>query len=61
MSADGKDTSLSNHYMGMTENGERETGLQVEMNKKNELSGRSYLVWQVSEKDWRAAMLEKGS
>lgn len=46
------DTSLSNHYMGMTENGERETGLQVEMNKKNELSGRSYLVWQVSEKDW---------
>ena len=39
------DTSLSNHYMGMTENGEGETGPQVEMNKKNELSGRSYLVW----------------
>ena len=38
------DTSLSNHYMGMTENGEREIGPQMEMNKKNDPSGRSYLV-----------------
>ena len=38
------DTSLSSYYMGMTVNGERETGPQMETNKKNELSGRSYLV-----------------